>query len=125
MDAGFIGHDHGQDEVGVEGVLGQRAEPRALDEEAFRGTLTSGAVDAGVGGFSDPDERLGAQVREGGEGPAVEERVADEFDGRLHAALELRVADGRGAGLEEVVAGESQKRRLNCMVEPTWCRTTL
>src|SRR5215831_2964550 len=94
VDAGFLGHDHRQDEIGVEGVLGQGTKPGTLDEEAFRGALARSAVNAGIGGFRGPGEGLLAQVVEGGECPAVEERMTDEFDGGFDAALELWIAYG-------------------------------
>ena len=53
-----------------------------------------------------------AQVVERGEGAAVEEGVADVLDAVLDLALRLRVAHGRGHGLEEVVPGEVEEARI-------------
>jgi hypothetical protein len=54
VDAGFLGNDHGQDQVGVVGMLGQSSEPGSLDDEALGGSLARGAVNASVGGVLRP-----------------------------------------------------------------------
>ena len=43
LDAGLLRDDERDDEVGFEGVRGQRAEAWALDQQALRGALPCGA----------------------------------------------------------------------------------
>jgi len=108
-DAGLLGDDDGRDEVGVEGPLRQGAQASALDEEPVRRALPGRGVEPQVGGLVAPACGLLAQVGEGGEGAAVEERLAQVADARLDASFGLRVAHRRGGGLEEVVAGEGEE----------------
>lgn len=61
-DARLFGDNERDDEVGVEGMLGQRAKARALDEQALRWALARGAVQTLVCGAVAPGGGLGAHV---------------------------------------------------------------
>ena len=62
MHACLLRHDHGHDEIGVEGVLGERAQACFLDEMPIGGALTRCGVNPRVGDFAKPLRGLCADV---------------------------------------------------------------
>ena len=104
--------NHRQDEVGVEGPLGEGPQAGLFDEEPLGGTLARGGVDALVGGLVAPRGGLRAHVLERREPASVEEREPPYLMARLDLPLRLGVADGGRGDLEEVVPGEGEEPRV-------------
>lgn len=94
------------------GWAGKRAQSCLLQEQSVGGAFPRGGVNACIGHFVAPAADLGAYVLDAVKRAAIEKRRAEVFDRALDVTFGLRVAHGCGDGLEEQVAREGEKSRI-------------
>ena len=98
-------------------MLGERQEAGLLLGEGVGDALLAAAGHGpGVGDLGDPVGQLRVEVGHGGEGARGEERVAEEADHALDAALFIPAGHRAGLGGEVVVAGELEQARMEADV---------